>query len=230
MYKIYNGAWYYFNTLAQLINWLSQFNERYGTEVANSILENTRVSAGDTKIVWGYPIKGSISQRVVYRAPREFLIVDENDHSLYCNSFIQKVHTWVYSDSIHKEWKRDFPHKYRWSYWSIPDNAKPEFRRGPVHHVHKMRGGCYCKSIKTFNEVKHTSSPEMRSYNRGSRGENLPDPWDYERARGTQDNWKAQGKHEHQWEHSVICKEKHALGKGVYVDKPVTEEIETDED
>lgn len=79
----------------------------------------------------------------------------------------------------------------------------PEFRKGPIHHVHKNRvGRYYYRHFRTFNERKQNADPEVAEYVRPCRRHDsmILDPWENERVRPWRNHsWKDCTKKRKQW-------------------------------
>lgn len=224
MYKTFNGSWFYFNTLEQLINWLSKFNNRQGTEVYNTFLENVKVNDTDTRRIFDREDGVYFSELI----PRQYLILDIQNRSLYCKNFIRTVHEWKFNPEHFDHWAKEFRSMGRSKdtiYYYKQING---FRKGPVRHTGKNYYGTpsYRTKQLLMNERRQTSYDEMFPFNKGTRGKNLPNYLWYDTYQDVEKNWKAQTKHKHQWEHKVVYTEKHEKRKAVYVGDIVVEEAE----
>lgn len=224
MYKAFDSRyWYSFNRYKQLLNWVAQYNNYCGTEVTNRFIEHLGVNNEDTYYCGYWTPDG----KVVEYSYRENRVINEDGYNIYSKAFVKDVKTWKFSEEMLKQWRHEAYQKrhkrYYHKYFYIPDSAYPDFRRGPWPFIHTYHYNSY-RRIKTMNEKRLSSDPEFISFNRGSRGLNLPDLWSDEPVRDWRnDGWKHQGKNKHQWEHKVKTRERHKYGKGVYVEECKTD-------
>ena len=93
-------------------------------------------------------------------------------------------------------------------YWQKM-NFNYQFRKTPVPHTRKWRGGSNYRNPHTAKIMRMYKNPEYKNFNRGSYHE-IPTWWD-EKMRDPQRSWKVQSKCRHQWEAHVIQKEKKCL-------------------
>lgn len=73
-----------------------------------------------------------------------------------------------------------------------------EYRKDPVPHTRKSRGGSWWRSPHTIQIKRMYANPEYKDFNRGS-CRKIPSWWD-EKDRCVQKSWKTQSKARHQWE------------------------------
>ena len=73
-----------------------------------------------------------------------------------------------------------------------------EYRKDPVPHTRKIRGGGRWSPPHTAKIKRMYNNPEYKEFNRGSKKE-VPDWWD-DRTRCVQRSWKEQSKARHQWQ------------------------------
>lgn len=79
-----------------------------------------------------------------------------------------------------------------------------EYRKDPVPHIHKFRGGPNWSPPHTRKITRIYKNPEYKQFNRGTLKE-IPQWWD-DRSRDVQRSWKEQSKVRHQWERKIIKK------------------------
>lgn len=76
-----------------------------------------------------------------------------------------------------------------------------KYRKDPVPHTRKWRGGPSQSPPHTVKIIKMYSNPEYKNFNRGSK-HNIPTWWD-DRIRCIQKSWKKQTKVKHQWQKNI---------------------------
>ena len=82
-----------------------------------------------------------------------------------------------------------------------------KYRCDPVPNVHKRSHGHYYRNFSYAREMRLVSDPDISKLVRPSRNiKNLPTPWDLEKVRCIEKNWKSQGKYKRQWEHNISNK------------------------
>lgn len=224
MYKVFDGKnWFSFNTYIQLIAWLSQYTSSFGSEHYNRILDSTGNNDNDTRYTW---VHGTTVSCPTYEK-RNCRIINDDGNSIYDSKLIQDVYSFkgdareilnrMYKENRKKNENKY--HYYRGTCLDIPKSAYPDFRRGPYPFIHRRRYGGWLRRISTINEKRMSADPEMKEFNRGSRGNNLPSTWDDIGRDWRDDGWKSQSKNRHQWENRVKAHSNHKYGKGVYVVK-----------
>lgn len=190
-----------FDSYFDLVNWLSQYNISQGSKiVGNSYLRNCGVLDTDVCV------------DLFSLVPRTRRILDDEGRNIYDELLKQDVLSHVFDAEYQAKLDR--------ARWYRKPKHLAEFRREPVHHVHKLRGYMWWRNPHTYPEMRDTTDPEVREFRRGCRGKNLPSLCDDLTVSAYSDkSWKQTTRDRHQWERGIRNSLK-SRGKGMYVIQP----------
>ena len=183
-----------FTSYESLVNYLSMFNNKiFRSTGCNEILDNADNGKNELKRII---IADCNNVKRVEFVPYSFRykIVDQSGRNVYSDQLISDVLSHVYiRPKIRGRWTRRYMTK-----------TKFKFRYDPVPNVHKLSGGHYYRAFSHLRDLRSAADPEISCLIRPSRNlRNLPNPYDLERVRDYQRNWKSQGKYRKQWEHNL---------------------------
>lgn len=215
MHKVANNSekYYVFNIVSnkliielsgkdELIHWFarSQNSKKEwswdSSKYNNKYLDNLNITGEDTYLLSTYTSDGFNYDYVT----REYMVIDGYNRVIDVRLF--------YKDIL-AEAKRlsNIPYKYDRGSWYISAMRRDvgknyngaKFRQEPVPYIRHRRGYKFYRRIRTTNELRQNTAPEMKEFVRASRREhNLPTSWD-ERSRHIDNCWKSQRKCRKQW-------------------------------
>ena len=182
-----------FSSYESLVNYLSKFNDnpRFG---CNVILDNA--DKGDNELRKVILTDCNNIKRVeLVPCSFNYRIVNAAGKNIYSDQLVSDVLSHVYvRKKAYSRWARRYliktPFKYRYD---------------PVPNVHKLSGGHYYRVFSHVRDLRLAADPEIEGLIRPARNtRNLPNPYDLEKVRDYQKNWKSQGKYRKQWEHNLF--------------------------
>ena len=109
------------------------------------------------------------------------------------NTYSWSSFTWRWRRRRSKSRKYEFLRKMDSNY---------RYRKDPVPHTRKWRGGPSQSPPHTAKIMRMYANPDYKYFNRGSTKE-IPQWWD-DRYRRTQKSWKEQSKARHQWQRGKV--------------------------
>lgn len=109
---------------------------------------------------------------------------------------IYKKDAWIYFCE-HLKFNEKKKQEYNWKKYVKRRTYNGEFRKNPIHHTGKRKGGPYARRPKIKQLAMMYNNPEYKGFNRGCK-QDYPyfDYWEYP-YRNNERNWKSQRKH--QW-------------------------------
>lgn len=181
-----------FANYESLVNYLSIFNNspRFGCNKILDYADRGRNELREITIV----DCNNVERKELVPYDFKYKIIDEVGRNVYSDQLVIDVlsHTHVRTKT-HCAWARRYATKNHFKY-----------RYDPVPNVHKPSGGHYYRAFSHVRDLKLASDPDISDFIRPSRNiRNLPNPYDLEKTRCIQKNWKSQGKYKKQWEHNI---------------------------
>ena len=213
-YKLYDAKVHefidYFYSKDELINFIAKWYRisewvddffRYHKSINNSFIEQCTCDVNEL-------FKSSWDQ--YYRC---YILYDNFDRIINVHDFESdalklyqnwkaedKISTYSWSFFTWRLWRRRL--KSRKYEFLRRMNSNYRYRKDPVPHTRKRRGGPSHSSPHTVKLIKIYKNPEYKTFNRGSI-HNIPTWWD-DRTRCVQRSWKEQSKARHQWQRKKL--------------------------
>lgn len=202
-YKLYDASIDenvdYFYSREELVKFISKWyrlSSDTEEEVINSFIRQCVCNKNE---LFQIDIYGYYKIYILYDNYNRIINVhDFEDSALKLFHLGGKLATWSAFDLY--IWRNRIKVSRKYNQWK-KTNHKYEYRKDPVPHTRKIRGGPWWSPPHTSQIIKMYANPKYKKFNRGSK-KDIPIWWD-DRHRRVQKSWKEQSKVRHQWEKNL---------------------------
>lgn len=192
-YKIYDAKFNefvdYFYSKEELVKFISKWYYKIDNEIKNSFInkctciENELISFPNYRRYMIFDNYDRIINIKDFEQDSWDFFQKNGEQFIFYNEFL-----WKRQIKRRRATKKKFFHTY-------------EYRKDPVPHTRKIRGGSWWSPPHTAGIIRMYKNPEYKGFNRGS-WHGIPSWWD-DRSRRVQKSWKDQTKNKHQWEKNL---------------------------